>query len=76
VKEGWGNFSNKVAVVTSGSRGIGRGIALEFASLVAWIVIVSSSAESSRQGHYFRIRANQSFYRPTESTALVANDLY
>src|SRR5215472_13611008 len=40
-----GEFSNKIAVVTGGSRGIGREIALEFARSGAQTVIVSSSAE-------------------------------
>jgi NAD(P)-dependent dehydrogenase (short-subunit alcohol dehydrogenase family) len=39
-------FSNKVTVVTGGSRGIGREIALEFARSGAQTVIVSSSAEN------------------------------
>src|SRR5215831_18011130 len=39
-----GEFCNKVAVITGGSRGIGREIAVEFARLGAHTVIVSSSA--------------------------------
>ena len=39
-------FSNKVAVVTGGSRGIGREIATDLARAGAQIVIVSSSAEN------------------------------
>ena len=39
-------FSNKVAVVTGGSRGIGREIAVELAHSGAQTVIVSSSADN------------------------------
>ena len=39
-------FSNKVAVVTGGSRGIGREIAADFARAGAQTVIVSSSTEN------------------------------
>jgi NAD(P)-dependent dehydrogenase (short-subunit alcohol dehydrogenase family) len=41
-----GEFSNKIAVVTGGSRGIGREIALELARSGAQTVIVSSSADN------------------------------
>jgi NAD(P)-dependent dehydrogenase (short-subunit alcohol dehydrogenase family) len=41
-----GEFSNKIAVVTGGSRGIGREIALELTRSGAQTVIVSSSAEN------------------------------
>ncbi|MFY9770429.1 MAG: SDR family NAD(P)-dependent oxidoreductase, partial [Xanthobacteraceae bacterium] len=39
-----GEFTNKVAVVTGGSRGIGREIAADLAGAGAQTVIVSSSA--------------------------------
>ena len=39
-------FSNKVAVVTGGSRGIDREIAVELAQSGAQTVIVSSSADN------------------------------
>ncbi len=41
-----GEFSNKVAVVTGGSRGIGREIAGELARAGAQVIIVSSSADN------------------------------
>ena len=41
-----GEFSGKVVVVTGGSRGIGREIAVDFARQGAQTVIVSSSAEN------------------------------
>ena len=39
-----GEFAGKVAVITGGSRGIGREIAVDFARQGAQTVIVSSSA--------------------------------
>src|SRR6185437_5626956 len=40
-----GEFSGKVVVITGGSRGIGREIAVDFARAGAQTVIVSSSAD-------------------------------
>ena len=45
-----GEFSKKLAVVTGGSRGIGREIAADFARAGAQTVIVSSSAQKTRSG--------------------------
>jgi NAD(P)-dependent dehydrogenase (short-subunit alcohol dehydrogenase family) len=45
-----GEFSNKVAVVTGGSRGIGREIAADLARAGTQTVIVSSSTENLAAG--------------------------
>ncbi len=45
-----GEFSNKVVVITGGSRGIGLGIAKAFAHEGAQTVLVSSSAENLSSG--------------------------
>ena len=45
-----GEFQGKVVVITGGSRGIGREIAVDFAKAGAQTVIVSSSDAQSRRG--------------------------